>query len=306
MTPRMLKAIIAFHLLSLYFCTPYVYAVEYEIDEKINLSYYPKGHENHSELTQVNLLIPKGVENPPVLIWIGGGAWAYVNRHNEMDLSRQIAKRGILVVSAGHRLSPALLGEEKHHEGIQHPEHIKDIARAFKWVYDQAEVYGYSTDNIFVGGFSSGAHLSTLLVADKRYLAEYGLTPANVNAIIPVAGGYDIPEYRDLLVSVDPSYEQNHIHAVFGSTNEDHIDASPITYIEDFNTTMLLFSESDTFQYSFGFEQQLRDRGFRDFQVVNAYDETHASLWTKMSHQENYGYRNLLVDFILSHVRRDN
>ena len=46
-------------------------------------------------------------------------------------------------------------------------------------------------------------------------------------------------------------------------------------------------------------KKKLREIGFRDFRVVNAYDETHASLWTKMSKEENYWYRNLIVDFIL-------
>ena len=274
-------------------------ALNYELTEKLNIPYYPDGHEHNSDLTQVNLLIPKGVKNPPVLIWIGGGAWAYVDRHKEMELCRKIANKGVLVVSAGHRLSPALLREEKRLEGINHPEHVKDIAQAFKWVHDNAQKYGYSNDNIYVGGFSSGAHLSTLLAADKRYLAAHNLSPANIKAIIPVAGGYDIPEYRKFLIEVDPSYEKNHINAVFGETNEAHVDASPITYIEEFDTPMLMFSENDTYNYSTGFEQRLRERGFKKFQVVNAYDETHASLWTKMSKEENYWYRNLIVDYLL-------
>jgi len=274
----------------------------YELTEQLNIPYYPQGHEHDSDLTQVNLLIPKGVQNPPVLIWIGGGAWAYVNRHKEMELARKIAREGILVVSAGHRLSPALLGEEKREEGIQHPEHVKDIAAAFNWVYDNAKAYGYSTENIFVGGFSSGAHLSALLAADKRYLAKYDLSPANIKAIIPVAGGYDIPEYRRILVAADPANDKNHIMAVFGKTSEAHIDASPMTYIDDFNTPMLMFSESDTHIYTAGFETKLREKGFRQFSVVHAYDETHASLWTKMSKEDTNRYRNMLVDYILANA----
>jgi len=270
----------------------------YELEERLDVPYYPEGHEHDSELTRLNLVIPKGAENPPVLMWIGGGAWAYVDRHKEMALSRKIAQRGVLVISVGHRLSPALLTETKREEGIQHPEHVKDLARAFKWVFDQAEAYGYSTKNIFVGGFSSGAYLSALLAADKRYLAEHDLSPANIRAIIPVAGGYDIPEYRRLLVQADPSYDPNHIIPVFGETNEQHVEASPITYIEDFSTPMLMFSERDTYGYGANFEQALREKGFQEFSVVNAYDETHASLWTRMSNEEDYWYRNLLVDYI--------
>ena len=45
-----------------------------------------------SELLKLNLIIPDNLENMPVFIWIGGGAWAYVDRNKEMDLCRQMAK----------------------------------------------------------------------------------------------------------------------------------------------------------------------------------------------------------------------
>ena len=117
-----------------------------------------------------------------------------------MALCRKMAKQGIAVASVGHRLSPALLWEPKREEGIKHPEHVKDVAEAFRWIYDNAEKYNYSKDNIFVGGFSSGAHLSALLSMDERYLKEYGLTKDHIKAIIPVGGGYDIPHYREDLL----------------------------------------------------------------------------------------------------------
>jgi hypothetical protein len=52
------------------------------------------------------------------------------------------------------------------------------------------------------------------------------------------------------------------------------------------------------YQYSAIFEEALRDKGFDQFQVVNAYDGTHASLWTMMSNEENYWYRNIIVDYM--------
>lgn len=90
-----------------------------------NIPYYEnKGAD--SALTQLNLILPTDATNPPVLIWIGQGAWAYVSRHVEMNICRRFAEGGIAVVSAGHRLSPALLTDQKREEGVKHPEHIKD------------------------------------------------------------------------------------------------------------------------------------------------------------------------------------
>lgn len=271
---------------------------KYELKEINNISYYPHNKELDSDLTQVNLILPKGVDNPPVFLWIGGGAWAYVNRHQEMDLCRKMAQQGIAVISVGHRLSPQLMTKNKNPEGIKHPEHVKDIAQAFKWVYENAAKYGYSQENIFVGGFSSGGHLSALLAMDKRYLTAVELSPKNIKAIIPVGGGYDIPSYKKSLIKEDPSYEQNHINPVFGETNEEHIDASPITYIDQLSTPMLVLSEGDTYEYSVVFEQKLTEQPFKDYQFFNAHSESHSSLWTNLSKNEFSIYRNMIVDYI--------
>jgi hypothetical protein len=269
----------------------------YSIREILNLSYY-EDEALDSDLTQVNLLLPEGVENPPVFMWIGGGAWAYVDRHQEMDLCRKLATRGIAMVSVGHRLSPALLSEPKRTEGIKHPEHVKDVAQAFKWVYENAEKYGYDHANIFIGGFSSGAHLSTLLAMDNRYLKAVGLSNEMIRAIIPVGGGYDIPHYKEVLVEADPSYEENHINAVFGETHEEHLDASPITFIDSLRTPILMISESSTYQYSLVFEEILRERNYPDFEVLNVHNETHGSLWKSLSNDEENLYRDFMVGYI--------
>ncbi len=272
---------------------------EYSLKEHKDISYYEKT-EFDSELTKLNLIIPEGAENPPVLMWVGGGAWAYVNRHKEMELCRKIAKQGVLVISVGHRLSPALIFEPKNPEGIKHPEHVKDLAQAFKWVYDNADNYSYSTENIFVGGFSSGAHLAALLAADKRYLEGLGLSTKNINAIIPVGGGYDIPHYALAMKKEDSTLTENHINVVFGKTHAEHLDASPTTYIKDFNTPMLMLSENYTYPFTVIFEQASKENGKENYQVLNCHNESHASLWTKLSKDEDCIYRNYIVDYIFS------
>ncbi len=271
----------------------------YPIKEINNLSYYDDPAFD-SERTQVNLIIPEGVESPPVFMWIGGGAWAYVDRHKEMDLCRALARQGILMVSVGHRLSPQLLGKTKVYEGVQYPAHVIDLAHAFRWVYDHADVYGYSKKNIFVGGYSSGAHLSAMLASNGKFLEDVGLSTEDIRAIVPVAGGFDIPHYRQSLIEEDSSYLENHINPVFGTTYEEQVAASPMTFIETFHTPMLLISESETYQYTTLFEQALKDLGRDNFQVLNCHNETHNSLWTKLSKQNDCIYRDYILAYIKS------
>lgn len=215
-----------------------------------------------------------------------------------MGICRKFAEQGIAVASVGHRLSPALIWEPKNEEGVKHPEHVKDIAQSIKWIYEHAEEYGYSQENIIVGGYSSGAHLAALVAMDGRHLRNIGLSPDVIKAIIPVAGGFDIPHYREAMIIEDPALEKNHINVVFGDTHEEHVDSSPTTYIDSLKHPMLMISENYTYPFHKIFEEQLAERKYPKFETLNFHDESHGSLWMKMGREENNLCRKYILDYI--------
>jgi dienelactone hydrolase len=298
----------AFRLFSILIAATFTHGVMATLNplkETLDLPYYEHGALKESDEARLNIVLPEGIEDPPVLVWIGQGAWAYVSRAVEINLCRQIAKQGIVVVSVGHRLSPALLSEPKSVEGVQHPEHIKDIAASIKWLIENSETHGFDVSNLFVGGYSSGAHLSALLVSDERYLEAHGLSTDAIRGIIPVAGGYDIPAYRDVLVAADPSFDENHIVPVFGDTDS-QIDASPSNYIESFNSPALFISERDTYDYTRFFEDLLIEHGKEQVTIVHARDHNHAELWRELSGDSRSVYRDLIVSFIYTHAEANS
>ena len=225
-------------------------AQESNYKEVLNLSYLPEHEIEVDSLQQLNLVLPVNIQQPPLLLWIGGGAWSFVNRHMEMDLARKLAQRGVAVAATGHRLSSGAFSEAGRAWGVQHPAHIEDIAVAFKWLVDHAEQYGYDAERIFVGGFSSGAHLAALLAMDRKYLDKHGLTPQHIKGIIPIGGTYDINHYysvfRDHENPARRPLAQSHVMDVFGSDTTAFAGASPVTYLSELNTPMLLISESDS------------------------------------------------------------
>ena len=76
-------------------------------------------------------------------------------------------------------------------------------------------------------------------------------------------------EYKNLLIAEDPSYEENHINVVFGSTEEEQIDASPISYIDNLNTPMLVISEKDTYPYHISFEALIHEKEVENVEFLN-------------------------------------
>ena len=263
--------------------------------------------ENGSELQQLNLLVPEREGAKPLFIWIGGGAWSFVDRHIEMDFARQLARQGIAVASVGHRLSPAIWQDPPKTTGISHPAHIEDIAQAFVWLYEHASTYGYDESSIFIGGFSSGAHLAALLTMDGRYLEKLGSSKDYIKGVIPIGGAFDIRHYREFLAnSGQPHLAEEHVDAVFGATEEAHIDASPSTYIEHLATPMLLISDNSLYAYTKVFEEQLKEAEYTDCDIVHISRYGHGPLWKHLSFDEKSEYRDLMINFIMKRTSTEN
>lgn len=274
---------------------------QHELSEFPDLAYLQPEEVEVDSLQRLNLVLPEGVDNPPIMVWTGGGAWSVVNRHQEMALARNVAKEGIAVASIGHRLSSAVWIDPKLDHGVQYPAHVEDLAAAIKWLYDNADEYGYDRDRLYVGGFSSGAHLSAMIALDPQLLAAHDLSTDIIQGLIPVSGGYDIPHYRQVLADAPGSEHlaEQHVDAVFGDTQEQWEFASPTQYLENLKAPWLMIGDNDVHVYNSFFENYLRDNSeFRDIEIVYVYHMSHADLWRDLSFNENSVYRDRMVRFV--------
>jgi len=268
-----------------------------------NLHYISKESSDSDSLQKLNLVVPTKEEQYPLLIWIGGGAWSYVDRNQEMDLAKQFAKNGIAVASIGHRLSPAIWRDSSLNTGIQHPKHVEDLAASIKWLYENADKFGYDRDKFFIGGFSSGAHLSALICLDSTYLQQVGLSPKIFKGTIPISGTYDIIDYHNVMQNGSrPELAQLHVEAVFGNKKEDMRKASPIHYLHNLSVPILLMSDNNVYNYSRLFEDRIRATDFRSMQVVYAYDLSHGELWKNISFDDKSMYRQIMINFIKANL----
>lgn len=257
------------------------------------------GERSTDTIQRLNLVLPKTSKSCPLLVWIGGGAWSYVDRHVEMDLARKIAEEGIAVASIGHRLSPATWRNPDWDKGVRHPAHALDVAASIKWLYDHAVHYGYDREKIYIGGFSSGAHLAALIGLDWSYLRNEGLHPSVIKGMIPISGAFDIVNYYEVFKSgTTPELAQTHVAAVFGDTQEAYESASPTSYLDHLNVPMLLMADNAIDRYTRLLEERLSETEFKAYQVLYAPDLNHAELWRDISFNANSRYRQAMVDFI--------
>lgn len=204
------------------------------VSELLNQS-YADGPDRDPRRNVLDLYLPQGQKDFPVLIFVHGGGWSmgskdrfvYVRGHTGGDFGRFFARNGIGTVQINYRLSPA----------VKHPEHVKDVARAVAWVQQNIARYGGDPERLFVCGHSAGGHLVSLLATDPQYLQAVGLKPADLRGVLTVSGVYSLtgtlPEHAGPIPPPDgkpvgPGVLFRH---VFGEDAAEHLKASPLTHV---------------------------------------------------------------------------
>src|SRR5262245_28514392 len=103
----------------------------HEVREVRNLAYY-EGDGADPVRHKLDLYVPKGGKDFPVLFFVHGGAWRSGNKNLYAPLGRMFARNGVGTVIINYRLSPQ----------VKHPAHIQDVARAFGWTHRNIGKYG--------------------------------------------------------------------------------------------------------------------------------------------------------------------
>jgi acetyl esterase/lipase len=158
----------------------------FEVRVVRDVAYY-EGPDADPVKHKLDLYLPAGQKDFPVLFFVHGGAWRSGDKNYLLDvygnLGRAFARNGIGAVVTNYRLSPK----------VQHPKHIEDVAKAFAWTHKHIAEYGGKPDQIFVSGHSAGGHLVALLATDEKYLKEEKLSLSDIKGVVPVSGVYRIP-----------------------------------------------------------------------------------------------------------------
>jgi acetyl esterase/lipase len=197
----------------------------FEVDALKDVAYFD-GEGADKVKHRLDLYLPKDRKDFPVLFFVHGGAWQRGDKDQYLGLygklGKSFASQGVATVVINYRLSPA----------VKHPEHVKDVARAFAWTHKNIAKYGGRADQIFVFGHSAGGHLVALLTTDDVYLKAEGFGVRDVKGVIGMSGVYSIPE--------------NIFPRVFGTDPLSRKQASPIEHIKaGLPPFLLLYADND-------------------------------------------------------------
>jgi acetyl esterase/lipase len=175
-------------------------AKKYEVRADRGITYFAVKDDPDAARHKLDVYRPAQEGRYPLLILLHGGAWMIMSKDDVFGVlgygtvARCLAERGLVVVVPNYRLSP----------GVRHPEHVKDVARAFDWTVRHCEKYGGDPKNVFVGGHSAGGHLAALLASDESYLKQVGRAAKEIRGVVGVSGVYRLDAFDMKWITKDP------------------------------------------------------------------------------------------------------
>jgi acetyl esterase/lipase len=143
---------------------------------------------------KLDLYLPAGKRNFPVLVFIHGGSWRNGDRSQYSALASRFAKTGIGVVVPSYRLMPA----------NPHPAQVDDATAALAWTIQHIAEFGGDPKRIYIAGHSAGGHLAAYVGLDPKFWP-------NLKGVLPLSGVYDV--------------------SAIAGFKDDKDNASPITHV---------------------------------------------------------------------------
>jgi arylformamidase len=160
-------------------------AAREQLDVRIGVRYGPRPE-------QLFDFFPAGREGAPVLVFVHGGYWQEVSRHESAFMAPDLVSHGISVAALGYGLAPA----------YTLPEIIAMVADGIRWICRNAEELPGAPGPIYLSGCSAGAHLIAMSLLDGPGWERCGMRSSEAIAgAILLSGVYDLEPVRRTYVN---------------------------------------------------------------------------------------------------------
>ncbi|NMT62841.1 alpha/beta hydrolase [Marinobacter orientalis] len=145
---------------------------------RTDLTFSPDGW---PQALQADLYLPESSQPVSTVLLVHGGGWERRSRRDMTWIAEHLASRGFAVMNIDYRFAP------EH----TFPAQLYDLQVAMNWLHHHAESYDLDRDAISAFGFSSGAHLVSLmaLVAESRHPLNQPYGGEHARPVAVVAGG---------------------------------------------------------------------------------------------------------------------
>ena len=171
---------------------------------------------------------------PPLLVFIHGGYWQELSKHESAFAATHCVEQGIAYAALDYTLAP--------HASVA--QMVGECRDAVAWLHANAATLGFDAQRIVVAGSSAGAHLAAMTALPGSMGAIASSVPP-VNAAVLVSGIYEL----------EPLLGTS-INDALGLTLDSAREASPAQRaLQGFPSTIVCWGELETRE----FKRQSRD-----------------------------------------------
>ena len=134
----------------------------------------------------LDLYRPEAFEEPPLLVWVHGGAWRRGSK-DSMPLT-PLTTAGYAIASVEYRLTPE----------APFPAQIHDIKAAIRFLRARADHFGIDADRVTIAGASAGGHLAALVGVTNGHstlagtAGDFPMHSSDVQAVISFYGASNL------------------------------------------------------------------------------------------------------------------
>ena len=180
---------------------------------------------------RVDWITREGAGPRPVVLFVHGGSWV----GGDKDHLRQASQLTEWFLDRGYGVAAP---EFRHASPPPNPSvgleaMMADVAASVGWLHENQERLGLTTEGMVLVGFSSGAHLVSLLSSDPSWLAAEGLSPDAIDAVVCLdVHAYDVPLAMERMRGSSIEKNLRLIRHLFGDEARQR-RLSPSTYVTD-------------------------------------------------------------------------
>jgi acetyl esterase/lipase len=138
---------------------------------------------------QADLYVPNANGRFPAVLLVHGGGWERRSRDDMVSIAERLATSGFVVMNIDYRFAPEHI----------FPAQLNDLQQAMHWLHRNAEAHSIDVSRIGGFGFSSGAHLVSLLALVAGEGGEldqpYGGERTRLRAVVAGGTPTDLSKY---------------------------------------------------------------------------------------------------------------
>lgn len=210
-----------------------------EVIKHLDVPFAKVGDGDGAVELQLDLFLPGGVKQPPLVVFIHGGGWRAGSR-KRVDHALWLVDQGYALASIQYRLSQQAI----------FPAQIHDCKGAIRWLRAHADKYGYDASRIGLVGTSAGGHLVTLMGTSAEVKDLEGTVGGNLDQSSRVQAVVDYYGPTDFLLRsrTQPAKTEKSdgpVYLLLGGPASEKQDlarlASPATHVSKDDAPLYIF-----------------------------------------------------------------